>query len=224
MKQRDRETRERLLRAAAQLFADRGFKKVTVRDICRGGPRQRRRRQLPLRRQERAVSRGAAARHRHRARDERGGARGRRGPAGRGAAAALHPRSRCAASRPSGHADWIAPADPPRDRRSDARVRRAGRPGHPPADRRPVGASSPTCSSCDAGRRTRGPVRREHPLAVDPVRDAARWRSRLRSKFHTAQRQPRPRSPSTSPTSRWQGFRRWRGAPARMGAERFSCR
>ena len=35
MKQRDRETRERLLQAAAQLFAERGFKKVTVRDICR---------------------------------------------------------------------------------------------------------------------------------------------------------------------------------------------
>src|SRR5207247_1703079 len=33
--QRDRETRERLLRTAARLFADRGFKKVTVRDICR---------------------------------------------------------------------------------------------------------------------------------------------------------------------------------------------
>ena len=35
MKQRDRETRERLLTSAAQLFADRGFRKVTVRDICR---------------------------------------------------------------------------------------------------------------------------------------------------------------------------------------------
>lgn len=35
MKQRDLETRDRLLKAAAQLFADRGFKKVTVRDICR---------------------------------------------------------------------------------------------------------------------------------------------------------------------------------------------
>ena len=35
MKQRDLETRERLLKAAAQLFADRGFKRVTVRDICR---------------------------------------------------------------------------------------------------------------------------------------------------------------------------------------------
>ena len=35
MKQPDRETRERLLKAAAQLFADRGFKKVTIRDICR---------------------------------------------------------------------------------------------------------------------------------------------------------------------------------------------
>ena len=35
MKHRDLETRERLLKAAAQLFADRGFKKVTVRDICR---------------------------------------------------------------------------------------------------------------------------------------------------------------------------------------------
>jgi AcrR family transcriptional regulator len=30
----DRETRERLLRAAAHLFATRGFKKVTVREIC----------------------------------------------------------------------------------------------------------------------------------------------------------------------------------------------
>ena len=35
MTQRDRETRDRLLKAAAQLFADRGFKKVTVREICR---------------------------------------------------------------------------------------------------------------------------------------------------------------------------------------------
>src|SRR5438067_941096 len=35
MKQRDAETRERLLKAAAQLFADRGFKKVTIRDICK---------------------------------------------------------------------------------------------------------------------------------------------------------------------------------------------
>jgi AcrR family transcriptional regulator len=32
---RDSETRERLLKAAERLFADRGFKKVTVRDICR---------------------------------------------------------------------------------------------------------------------------------------------------------------------------------------------
>jgi TetR/AcrR family transcriptional regulator, regulator of cefoperazone and chloramphenicol sensitivity len=31
----DRETRARLLKAAERLFADRGFKKVTVRDICR---------------------------------------------------------------------------------------------------------------------------------------------------------------------------------------------
>ena len=31
----DPETRERLLRAAERLFADRGFKDVTVRDICR---------------------------------------------------------------------------------------------------------------------------------------------------------------------------------------------
>ena len=35
MKAPDRETRERLLRAAERLFADRGFKDVTVRDICR---------------------------------------------------------------------------------------------------------------------------------------------------------------------------------------------
>ena len=32
---RDTETRERLLKAAERLFADRGFKRVTVRDICR---------------------------------------------------------------------------------------------------------------------------------------------------------------------------------------------
>jgi AcrR family transcriptional regulator len=32
---RDLETRARLLNAAEQLFADRGFRKVTVRDICR---------------------------------------------------------------------------------------------------------------------------------------------------------------------------------------------
>jgi AcrR family transcriptional regulator len=32
---RDTETRERLLKAAERLFAERGFKKVTVRDICR---------------------------------------------------------------------------------------------------------------------------------------------------------------------------------------------
>jgi len=31
----DRETRERLLEAGQRLFADRGFKKVTVREICR---------------------------------------------------------------------------------------------------------------------------------------------------------------------------------------------
>jgi AcrR family transcriptional regulator len=31
----DLETRERLLKAAERLFADRGFKKVTVREICR---------------------------------------------------------------------------------------------------------------------------------------------------------------------------------------------
>jgi TetR/AcrR family transcriptional regulator, regulator of cefoperazone and chloramphenicol sensitivity len=35
MSGRDRETRDRLLRTAARLFAERGFKKVTVRDICR---------------------------------------------------------------------------------------------------------------------------------------------------------------------------------------------
>ncbi len=34
-KNRDLETRERLLKAAERLFADRGFKNVTVRDICR---------------------------------------------------------------------------------------------------------------------------------------------------------------------------------------------
>jgi AcrR family transcriptional regulator len=32
---RDRETRDRLLTAAERLFADRGFKRVTVRDICK---------------------------------------------------------------------------------------------------------------------------------------------------------------------------------------------
>ena len=32
---RDAATRARLLAAAGRLFADRGFKKVTVREICR---------------------------------------------------------------------------------------------------------------------------------------------------------------------------------------------
>jgi TetR/AcrR family transcriptional regulator, regulator of cefoperazone and chloramphenicol sensitivity len=35
MQDRDRQTRERLLRVAARLFAERGFKRVTVREICR---------------------------------------------------------------------------------------------------------------------------------------------------------------------------------------------
>jgi AcrR family transcriptional regulator len=35
MSGRDRETRERLLKTAARLFAERGFRKVTVREICR---------------------------------------------------------------------------------------------------------------------------------------------------------------------------------------------
>jgi AcrR family transcriptional regulator len=35
MSGRDRETGERLLRTAARLFAERGFKRVTVREICR---------------------------------------------------------------------------------------------------------------------------------------------------------------------------------------------
>lgn len=35
MSERDRETRARLLAAATRLFAARGFKKVTVREICR---------------------------------------------------------------------------------------------------------------------------------------------------------------------------------------------
>src|SRR5438094_10078025 len=35
MKARDRATRERLIAAAARLFGERGFKNVTVREICR---------------------------------------------------------------------------------------------------------------------------------------------------------------------------------------------
>ena len=35
MSGRDRATRERLIRTAAKLFADRGFKSVTIREICR---------------------------------------------------------------------------------------------------------------------------------------------------------------------------------------------
>jgi AcrR family transcriptional regulator len=35
MKDQDRETRDRLLTAAAALFAADGYSKVTVRDICR---------------------------------------------------------------------------------------------------------------------------------------------------------------------------------------------
>jgi TetR/AcrR family transcriptional regulator, regulator of cefoperazone and chloramphenicol sensitivity len=35
MKDRDRQTRERILRVATRMFAARGFKRVTVREICR---------------------------------------------------------------------------------------------------------------------------------------------------------------------------------------------
>src|SRR5690348_165412 len=35
MSGRDHETRERLLRTAERLFAERGFRKITVREICR---------------------------------------------------------------------------------------------------------------------------------------------------------------------------------------------
>src|SRR5262245_9346886 len=35
MDERDRETRERLLESATRLFAERGFAKVTVREICK---------------------------------------------------------------------------------------------------------------------------------------------------------------------------------------------
>ena len=35
MGEQDQETRARLLNAAARLFAERGFAKVTVRDICK---------------------------------------------------------------------------------------------------------------------------------------------------------------------------------------------
>ena len=35
MSSRDRETRDRLLDAGGRLFATRGFKRVTIRDICR---------------------------------------------------------------------------------------------------------------------------------------------------------------------------------------------
>ena len=31
----DRETRERVLKAAKRLFSERGFKRVTVREICK---------------------------------------------------------------------------------------------------------------------------------------------------------------------------------------------
>ena len=84
----DRETRDRLLQASEQLFATRGFKDVTVRDICPGGSRQRRGRELSLRRQAGSLSRSAAGRHRRDSRDERGWTpRRRRTSAGRTAPA-----------------------------------------------------------------------------------------------------------------------------------------
>ena len=56
--------------AAERLFAERGFKKVTVREICRARAGERRRRQLSFRRQARALPRGAPGRDRWHARDD----------------------------------------------------------------------------------------------------------------------------------------------------------
>ena len=92
MKQRDRDTRERLLRVGrAAVRRARLQERHRPRHLpC--GARQRRGGQLPLRRQARAVSRSAAARHRHDARDQRRGAR-----AGEG----QPPRSGCGATSTS---------------------------------------------------------------------------------------------------------------------------
>ena len=138
MKQRDEETRERVLRTAAQLFADRGFKKVTVRDICRGaranvaavnyhfGDKNGLYREVLQRAIDTVRATSDAAR-----------------VAGDGKPAEERLRryiqvSLCRAVAES-HAELDLAADPARDRRSDARLRRAGRPGDPAAHRRPVG-------------------------------------------------------------------------------------
>ena len=221
MKQRDEETRERVLRAAAQLFADRGFKKVTVRDICRGaranvaavnyhfGDKNGLYREVLQRAIDTLRATSDAAR-----------VAGDGKPAEERLRSYIHVSlSRAVAES---HADWISRliqreiADP------DSRLRRAGRPGNPAAHRGPVRHRRRPAGLPDR-RRAGCAVRHEHPLAVDPLRDPAHAHARS-DEVSPAKRQLPTASPSTSPVSRSQGFRRWRGAPARMEAERFSCR
>ena len=93
------ETRERLLKAAARLFAERGFKRVTVRDICRDGAGERGGGELSLRRQARAVPRGACRSAIDAMRGTTEAARGRPATGSRrGEAAAVRPHVPAAAA------------------------------------------------------------------------------------------------------------------------------
>ena len=122
----DRETRDRLLQASEQLFAARGFRDVTVRDICRAaranvaavnyhfGDK------LGLYREVLQVAIDAM-----RETNEAG----QRAAEGQPAAEKLRRYIAifCTACWPGERDD--PPADQPRDERSDAGVRRAGRAG-----------------------------------------------------------------------------------------------
>ena len=198
---RDSETRERLLQAAARLFADARLQEGHGPRHLPRRARQRRRRQLPLRRQARALPRGAAGRRSTRCATTTDAARrGRRGqpPEEQLRRYIAHlPAPRC--STPGNDTD--PPADPPRDERSDAGARHAGRAGRAAARRVPLRRDRAN-HRLRADGPARAALRRQRAGAVarvsaEPDRDAPRLRQQADAG------EPATTSPITSRSSRW---------------------